>query len=355
MKLAFFSKYGELTGLAHRCKIENNESTLLVADERYWNMGNNLVEKSSTLTDLAKFNPDLVAFDYPGYATEAGRISKLGLKTLQTQDIIDRLCLDANLGRSTAKNVGIKVNDGKRGANITTWVWFYEGKPVYPAVSSICATKFLAGNIGQNTECQTSLLFYHSTKQPKFVQEQKKAWLILEKAKYTGPWGMNFTLAGKDVYFNRWYNGIRPWFVYPFLQNIDNKSSYWLVDFVYGRVPSIKPKERFSYAVTVSVPPYPNKAVELIKGIAGQEFSYPHIHINNLWFNDAGMKNGNGVINGVTGNVLTATMTGDSIDTIGVEIKGMLNQLQIKDIQYRVDGLNLARNAYQYIEKNKLI
>jgi len=73
------------------------------------------------------------------------------------------------------------------GIELSTEMWFAKGKPVYPASGTMETKKFLVGDLGPNTGCQTSLVWWYDKREPRIIQlTLKKIFILLEKMEFTG-------------------------------------------------------------------------------------------------------------------------------------------------------------------------
>src|SRR5580698_4714568 len=126
--------------------------------------------KSEASSYVAKDADEMV--DYLSYAKEQGEISPS-----------DRFILQEVV----------------KGAEISTELWFCDGNPLWPANSTFETKKFLAGELGQRTGCETSLVFHYEAMQSKVVDKTiRKIFPLLKYARYTGPIDVNCIVSEED-------------------------------------------------------------------------------------------------------------------------------------------------------------
>ena len=99
------------------------------------------------------------------------------------------------------------IQEVVKGAEISTEVWFSDGNPIWPANSTFETKKFLAGELGPRTGCETSLVFHYEGDRSKVVDKSiRKILPLMKYAKYTGPVDVNCIVSEKDhePYFLEW-------------------------------------------------------------------------------------------------------------------------------------------------------
>src|ERR1700761_3613421 len=134
--------------------------------------------KSEASSSVSKDAEDML--DYLAHAKEDGLLS--GSDTFVLQEVV-------------------------KGAEISTELWFSNGIPVWPANSTFETKKFLAGELGQRTGCETSLVFHYGGEQSRVVDKTiRKIFPLLKHSAWTGPIDINCIVSEKDrePYFLEW-------------------------------------------------------------------------------------------------------------------------------------------------------
>src|SRR5437660_2777935 len=73
------------------------------------------------------------------------------------------------------------------GVEISTEVWFSHGKPLLPYNSTFENKKFLPGDLGPATGCETSAVFSYLSSSPKIIEKtMRKIFPLALQMKYTG-------------------------------------------------------------------------------------------------------------------------------------------------------------------------
>jgi phosphoribosylamine-glycine ligase len=172
------------------------------------------------------------------------------------------------------------------GVEVSTEVWVCDGELVMPANGTIETKKFLAGDLGPNTGCQTSVVWGYDTPPidwswpegkiaqalPKLVRRtvatpQMRQWLRRPRGPqdqryppYHGPLDMNAIISEEDhqPYFLEWtarfgYNA-----VYALLELVDGDLHDLFRDAADGRLTQMALRPGYAYALRVTIPPFPH-------------------------------------------------------------------------------------------------
>lgn len=190
-------------------------------------INNNKSEASSYVSEDAE---ELV--DYLTYAQEEGTISPSD--TFILQEVI-------------------------HGAEISTEIWFSDGAPLWPANSTLESKKFLAGELGQRTGCETSLVFHYRDDQSRIVDKTIRKLLPLMKySRWTGPMDVNCIVSEEDhePYFLEFTPRLGYSAIYAFMAALGMPISEF-----FGRLSrgpfSVPFKTLWGSALKLSIPPYP--------------------------------------------------------------------------------------------------
>jgi hypothetical protein len=343
MKILFYSDKSEGLGLAYKCLIEQNEGGIYIANQSAKRCGDGLIDKFKTIMELARERPNLIVFDSPGHTTINNNIERLGIRTLFSSPLADKLRL---IKSEVAKTMGLEMAKANaRGLQISTEVWFQKGRPVFPALCIIKTKRFLTGNLGPNTDCQTSVAFPYKTKEPRLVQLHKKIWYMLEKAEYTGPWSIDVVVTNNKIYFDDMRPGISYNPIYAFSELLSIKLSDFFMQLYEGMITALPVKDGFGYAINISIPPYPYQKAE------SKKIFYPHMKHEHIWIHDLMVDNeGNYMTAGNGGIPIITTSFGESIPEADKNMRVLLSQVKIEDKQYRVDGANIGKILYSKLD-----
>jgi phosphoribosylamine---glycine ligase len=187
--------------------------------------------KSEASSYVAKDADEMV--DYLSYAQEQGEISPSD--TFILQEVV-------------------------KGAELSTEMWFYDGNPIWPANSTFETKKFLAGELGQRTGCETSLVFHYEGTQSKIVYKTiRKIFPLLKYSRYTGPIDVNCIVSEDDhePYFLEWTPRLGYSAVYAFCAMLGMPISEFFRRVSTSSTWNIPFKSLWGSALKVSIPPYP--------------------------------------------------------------------------------------------------
>jgi len=164
------------------------------------------------------------------------------------------------------------IQEVVKGAEISTEVWFCDGNPIWPANSTFETKKFLAGELGQRTGCETSLVFHYESDRSKVVDKTiRKILPLLKYARYTGPVDVNCIVSEDDhePYFLEWTPRLGYSAIYAFMAILGMPISEFFYRVSRGTF-TIPFKSLWGSSLKVSIPPYPTE----IEGIYGTTKTY---------------------------------------------------------------------------------
>lgn len=186
--------------------------------------------KSESSSYVAKDAEDML--DYLSYSKEGGTIG--GSDTFILQEVV-------------------------KGAEVSTELWFSHGLPIWPPNSTFETKKFLAGELGQRTGCETSLVFHYEGDLSRIVDATiRKLFPLLKHAQYTGPLDVNCIVSEEDhqPYFLEWTPRLGYSAIYAFCSMLGMP----IANFFYrvSRGPFTIPfKALWGSSLKLSIPPYP--------------------------------------------------------------------------------------------------
>lgn len=347
MKLVFYSLKGQSTGLAYRCLKEGNEVWLHIEDKKYASVLTPVISRACNLQEIAKIKPDYVIFDAPGFSDKARTLNKLGIKTLFSTLYADKMAANYDLQVLIAKQSNIQApRSGFKGINVLVQVWFQNGEPAYPGICILRTTRFLTGNLGPNTQCQGSIVFPFKTKEPKLMQVHKKSWPALSTLKFTGPWTLEVTVCGNEIYFKHWHTGLVFNSIYALREMSLNDTANFLIN-------KMNLRKGFGYSVAISVQPYPSPVIN--HNVAKPEVRFPENQEEHIYWNDVLFQDGKPFVAGTSGLVCVATSYGEQIDDAHQKMKDLLYHIRIPDKQYRIDTSRIAERDYKKLTELNMI
>lgn len=186
--------------------------------------------KSEASSFVAKDADEMV--DYLSYAKEQGEISPSD--TFIIQEVV-------------------------KGAEISTELWFSNGEPIYPANSTFEVKKFLAGELGQRTGAETSLVFHYGDKNSRLCDKTVQKMLPLMKySRWTGPVDVNCIVSEGDhePYFLEFTPRIGYSAIYGFMAILGIPVSEFFYKVSRGTF-TIPFKALWGSSLKLSIPPYP--------------------------------------------------------------------------------------------------
>lgn len=146
-----------------------------------------------------------------------------------------------------------------KGAEISTEVWFCNGEPLWPANSTFETKKFLAGELGQRTGCEVSLVCHYEGTGSKIVASTiRKLFPLLKYARWTGCLDVNCIVSEVDhePYFLEFTPRLGYSAVYAY-QSILGLPIYEYFAKVSRGTFTIPFKNIWGTALKLSIPPYP--------------------------------------------------------------------------------------------------
>lgn len=189
-----------------------------------------------------------------------------------TEDMVDYLNYSKEEGKITSSDTFI-LQEVVKGAEISTELWFSNGNPIWPANSTFETKKFMAGELGPRTGCETSAVFHYDGMQSKVVDKTIRRILpLLKYSRWTGPIDVNCIVSEEDhePYFLEWTPRLGYSAIYAFMAILGMPLSEFLYAVSRG-TSKIPFKNLWSTSLKLSIPPYPvevedHKAAEEVYG-----------------------------------------------------------------------------------------
>jgi len=155
------------------------------------------------------------------------------------------------------------VQDFVPGHEISTEVWYSNGKPIPGSVNYTVETKkFAPGDLGPNTGCQTSIVFAAGADDLLVQETHKKVAPMFAAANESGAWDANTIVSHRsgNPFFLEWcgsrfgYNAI---FCLLMLMGRTQEFGEVLYKAAAGEEVVMNLRKGYGFAIRVSIPPYP--------------------------------------------------------------------------------------------------
>ncbi|MCS7186150.1 MAG: hypothetical protein RMK89_04250 [Armatimonadota bacterium] len=208
----------------------------------------------SSLADAQSFmrqHPDIEKWVVKFEGENAPRSTVIG----EIEEVLDML--DTLLGEGEGSK--FILQQFVEGVEISTEIWVSGGQIVDPANATLETKPYLAGNIGPNTGCMTSIVWAYEEAVPKIVEEgigKMADWL--EQQGFNGPIDLNSIVNDDGVWGLEWtprhgYNA-----VYALFSLFDDDIGRVLADAARGQLKVMPVRtDDIAYAIRVYLPPAP--------------------------------------------------------------------------------------------------
>jgi len=229
------------------------------------------------------------------------------------------------------------------GVEVSTEVWFSLGKPLEGPNGTIEMKKFLTGNLGPATGCESSVVWpYQSLEAPIVSATIAKLFPILEKLKYTGPLDIN-SIVTEDgtVYFLEFTPRFGYSAFYALIPLLKGNLGDFLMELAVGEAKKVEMSQAFGMSLTISIPPYPLDASKVwnhkpfevtagkrVNGLSAEYF-FPY---------DLKRENDEYKTAGKLGLIGYLSCHADNLASLNKLMHEKVKELEIPDIQYRTDG-----------------
>lgn len=174
------------------------------------------------------------------------------------EEMVDYLSYSKEKGVISPSDTFI-LQEVVKGAEISTELWFSDGNPIWPANSTFETKKFLAGELGQRTGCETSLVCHYEGTQSKVIDKTiRKIFPLLKRMQWTGPVDVNAIVSedDKEPYFLEWTPRLGYSAIYGFMAMLGMPISEFFYKVSKGTF-TIPFKTLWGASLKLSIPPYP--------------------------------------------------------------------------------------------------
>lgn len=246
------------------------------------------------------------------------------------------------------KRGGVKgdfiLQERVEGIELSTEVWFSDGNPTWFPNNTVEEKRFLAGNVGPNTGCQSSVVWAHASKESRVVQQTlKKLYAPLRAARYSGPLDVNAIIKDGQPWFLEFT--ARPGYsaVYALAELLKTDLGQFLADVASGSGYRQPAKDGYGLAIRLTIPPYPLDAKEnrppYLSSSGRRLANLPEGH---FWPLDVELKDEELVTAGVDGVVGEVTYHERDLRRGCDAVFSMVEKVEIPDLQYRTDAFDRA-------------
>jgi phosphoribosylamine--glycine ligase len=232
---------------------------------------------------------------------------------------------------------------------------FFDGtKWVLPWNSTIEDKRFLVGNVGPNTGCMANLVWAYRSPMPMLaLRTLTRLTTILRQHGYRGPIDINLMFDEEGVPYGLEFTAR---FGYMALQALtlliggDLGAQLW--EFANGTLERFEAADdKFSLAVGVSVPPFPNsKFASEARGVPlDPKLLFDPIRI---LLSDVMIVGGKPYITGSDASVAAFCDTGTDVSELRSIILERIKQYAIPDAQYRTDPVERAERELEFLSSH---
>jgi phosphoribosylamine---glycine ligase len=239
-----------------------------------------------------------------------------------------------------------------KGVEVDTEVWFSNGKPVPPFNNDFETKKFMPGDLGPNTGCESSVILAHSSEESMILQKTvQKVFKTMEKEKWTCVLGFNAIVSEKDQepYGLEWTARMGYSSVYAMCAMCDGNLGEMFYGLASGKIKELPITKRWGTSLRASSPPYPLEFPEdpkveeaVYKPLDGQKVFFKKD--KNLWLGNV-KKNEEGefVMSGDGGIVAECSGAADSLPRAWKTSQKVFDDLKFPNKQGRyIDGIESA-------------
>jgi phosphoribosylamine---glycine ligase len=175
-----------------------------------------------------------------------------------TEEMVDYLSQQKESGKINGNT--FIVQEVVKGAEVSTELWLSDGVPVRSSINSTWESKkFLAGELGQRTGCEVSLVCHYPSDYPKLYAATVGHLLpLLKYAKWTGPIDVNCIVSETDheAYFLEFTPRIGYSAIYAYLAILGVPLSDYFFRLSRGSF-TVPYKSLWGSSLKLSIPPYP--------------------------------------------------------------------------------------------------
>lgn len=320
MKYFFVSECADSVGLATHMQAEGHEVVYYIHDKNFKKIGDGIVKKVNTISEGVK-DADYIIFDTTKFGQTADKLRQAGKKVWGGCSFADKLEYDRMFAIELAKQCGLLVpqtvefsnkqdaikflstkecpqyilktnldvssltfipesneylakyieaepllNNTKiilqefiDGVEVSTNIFYSDGKRIPNPDWTIETKRFLPHNLGMNTGCMTSLTGVYPIKEPKLYQlTLKKLEYLFEKMKLNTCVDIN-TIIDKNgnPYFLEFTPRLGYNWLYAYILLLDISPAEFFAKLCENTLLEIPVRHKVASCIRISIPPYP--------------------------------------------------------------------------------------------------
>ncbi len=281
--------------------------------------------------DFVRIHPNRYVFKPDGNLD-----TSLTYVSSSTDDMIEELYI---LEEQCPSGTVFTLQEFMDGIEMSTEAWFNGEKFILPVNSTMEEKKFLTGNLGQNTGCMGNVVWVWPDDISEYLLDTmfRPMEPLLQKGTYLGPLDINAIWTPQGPHFLEFTAR----FGYDAIQAYTRLVEQPLSDF-FESLPGTERMEvnqdMYAAAVRVSVPPYPVEA-----DVPEVSVHIPEEYVDNIYLSDVyptgNQSAGRKVFRcaGQDGYILSVASNGKRLDTTMAEIYHIIDEIEARGIQYRLD------------------
>jgi len=344
MRFLFVSKRGASLSLAKKIAGEGHKVNFFINNLNYKLLGEGIVDRGK-ISDFSNY--DIVIFDEMGLGEYASKMSKVNKLILGSSNFADLFNEDIEYKTKVLSKCNLQLNNSSGEVIYTTGA--YTGFDfIRPFYSYFKKTKFMENDLSTETESMGCLLFYHKTN--KIIKETLyKLRNELKKIGYKGHITFKCSVTENDLFVNDVHFGFEYDSFYASLEGLRQPLGEFLYGMAIGSIKRAKVSPDWLCSVRLTIPPYPFETSDkyntstTIGGICDE-------NLKHLWLRDVYLDNGVYKSANCDGYILSVSARGLTPNKGFRRCYRTIDNLQIKDKQFRRDILTGLEDRYDKIK-----
>jgi len=240
------------------------------------------------------------------------------------------------------------------GVEVSVECWYWQGERIPELTNFTFETKkFLAGDLGMQTGCMTSVVSFLQGKNPRlYNQLHKKLDFFFMRHKFCGAVDMNTIINERGIWFLEFtprfgYNAI-----YCLFELLDSGKGDFFRSIVNRK--RIRVKKGWAFGVRVSQPPFPFHETD--REFGDTKISLPGLpsgeEREHIWLLDAYLNGEELKTVGYDGVVMEVTgFDGEDLRKLEIDVYEKCQNVEIANKQYRIDGIKNTLKRLKALEK----
>ena len=253
------------------------------------------------------------------------------------------------LALNPGKVKGVELQKKAIGEEISVEGWFDGQRFVFPFNATIEEKKFMAGDVGPRTGCESCVVFAYDGP---LVEELLKMEDTLREEGYIGSLDLNMIVTEKGPLGLEWTARLGFDASNGLFHLMGPTLPEQLEAFAYGALPAWEISPELALTLRFSIPPYPNDN----KREAGKLYGFPlDKKVLDLDYTDVALGSDGPICAGRDGLLGVATVLGTDIDSLRKEALQRVSSMKISMLQYRIDPTHRFEDTMEGLEKKGLL